>query len=389
MTQGAITHALKQCSDPGRALFARLGLLPGVPLTTRAVAALDGDASRAAQAVAELHERNLVTDARDTPGFHVVTTAARPVSESKAAELPTDERDAARTRLLDYHLAASADAARTLHPDRRQLEATGRGPGVPAVQFADTGEALLWSLAELPAAMADIRHCAGTREGWRSAAVLADCLWSCSLRVDIDAEVREAHRLALDAALLYAGPDADGADVVGRMLTSTGLLECWHDPALSLRLLRQAEEHHRIHGRALEAACAVHYQARTLAVLGRSEDADTAFLHAIRLCHIAGDHRTAGLAHLERARAAYNAGRNTHATAYGLTARHLLAQARDDFNTALADHCCGRALLAARSPEEARPHLVEALAGLRRAGDTKHIDAVLADLAACGHAADD
>ncbi|OPC76797.1 hypothetical protein B4N89_45825 [Embleya scabrispora] len=383
MTPSAITHALNQCSDPGRALFARLGLLPGVPLTTRAVAALDGDASRAAQAVAELHERDLVTDARDTPGFHVVTTAARPVSESKAAELPTEERDAARTRLLDYHLAASADAARTLHPERRQLEATGRGPGVPAVQFADTGEALLWSLAELPAVMADIRHCAGTREGWRSAAVLADCLWSCALRVDIDAEVREAHRLALDAARLYAGPDADGADVLGRMLTSSGLLESPHDPELSLRLLLQAEEHHRTHGRPREAACAVHYRARTHAKLGQDADADTTFLHAIRLCHTAGDHRTAGLAYLERALAAYAAGRNVHAAAYGTTARHLLAQARDVFNTALADHCCGRALLAADAPEEARPHLVEALTGLRRAGDTKHIDAVLADLAAC------
>lgn len=388
MTHGAITHALNRCSDPGRALFARLGLLPDVPFTTRAIAALDGDASRAAQALAELHEHDLVTTARNTPGLHVLTAAARPVSKAEAAALSSEESDAARTRLLDYHLAASADAAQVLHSGRRQLEANGRGPGVPAVQFPDVGAALLWFLAELPALIATIRHYAGRRDGWRCAAVLADGLWSFSLRVDVDAQVREAHRLALDGALLFAGPDADGTDVVGRMLTSSGLLECRHNPQLSLRLLRQAEDHHRIHGRPFEAACTVHYRARTHAVLGQDEDADTAFLHAIRLCHDLGDHRTAGLAHLERARAEYDGGRHVHAAAYATTARYILAEARDDLNTALADHVCGRALLAAGSPEEALPHLTEALAGLRRAADTKHTDAVLADLVACGHGAD-
>lgn len=165
MTHGAITHALDPCSEPSWVLFARLGLLLSSPLTARTVAALatPPEPRRPAPPCAS-------TVSSPTHKALRASTSSRPVPCPPArARAPERSADKTRNRagLLEYHLVVSSDAARALHPGRRQLETAGRGPRVPAARFADTDEALLWFLAELPAVIADVRHCAGRRDGWR------------------------------------------------------------------------------------------------------------------------------------------------------------------------------------------------------------------------------
>lgn len=180
--------SLRTLTDPGRALFRRLGLIPTPDFDAHAVAALTGtDPATTTHLLEDLVDHNLLLSL--APGRYRLHDLLRAHARTQAARDLAVDRDAAVGRLLDYyqHTATRADARIA-----RSRRATPAGP-VPAHAPAldDPEAALAWLRAERPNLCASLDYAADRSWDDRVIALSAglagllcmDGPWSEALRV--------------------------------------------------------------------------------------------------------------------------------------------------------------------------------------------------------------
>jgi transcriptional regulator with XRE-family HTH domain/tetratricopeptide (TPR) repeat protein len=147
-------------------LFRRLGLHPGTDIDRYAAAALDGtDLAGARRRLEGLYEQYLLTE--PAPGWYRMHDLIREHARALACRLdPSDDREQATGRLLDYYQHAAAGAQALLARQARGVPAHAAG-AVPADVPALAGreQAPAWARAErtsLPACL-DQATAAGQR----------------------------------------------------------------------------------------------------------------------------------------------------------------------------------------------------------------------------------
>jgi tetratricopeptide (TPR) repeat protein len=130
-------------------LFRRLALHPGTDIGPYAAAALDGTGLAAARRGLEgLYEQYLLTE--PAPGRYRMHDLTREHARALASRLdPSDDREQATGRLLDYYQHAAARAQALLARQTRGVPAPAAGAAPAAVPvMASREQALAWARAE-------------------------------------------------------------------------------------------------------------------------------------------------------------------------------------------------------------------------------------------------
>ena len=189
--------------EAGR-LFRRLGLLPSpAGLAVPAAAALAGvpepELEPLVDALARLHLVWVTEQSRLAAHDLLLEYAAQLAAEHDEPA----ERDAAARRLLHFYLAAADRASADLNgPPRLGLPRDPAPPGVPAVEFADHGQARQWLDAEWPNLVAAVRAAAAAgwdRLAWQLAHALHHVMrlqappaqWESIVRIGLEAARRD------------------------------------------------------------------------------------------------------------------------------------------------------------------------------------------------------
>ncbi|GAA1294147.1 ATP-binding protein [Saccharothrix xinjiangensis] len=143
-----LSWSLRHLTEHQRTLFALLGIAPGPDTTPPAVAALTQLAETAARrALTALEEASLLE--RRPGGRYAMHDLIRAYATDTAhTTLPEHVRDAALTRVGDFHLHTAHTAARLLHPHRTLLSPEPPAPGMHPHPLPDTAAALAWLQAE-------------------------------------------------------------------------------------------------------------------------------------------------------------------------------------------------------------------------------------------------
>ncbi|WP_245923562.1 AfsR/SARP family transcriptional regulator [Paractinoplanes atraurantiacus] len=125
-------------------MFRLVALHPGPDLSVAAAAALAGtEPAVARMLLRRLTDAHLV--AEDRPGRFVLHDLVRAYAKETAGRVdPAQERDAAVTRLLDFYLHSSRNAAQTQYPYRRPVMVGPPPPGISALHFPDAPAAIAW-----------------------------------------------------------------------------------------------------------------------------------------------------------------------------------------------------------------------------------------------------
>jgi len=140
-----------------RALFRRLGVLPGPDVDAYAAAALvDCDPDAGARLLENLVDHHLLL--ADTPGRYRLHDLLRVHAETLVAGDPVDERDAALHRLLDHYQYTADRAERLvgLFPSRTGSDQANAPAYVP--DLADATAAWAWLRAQRANLLAAIEH---------------------------------------------------------------------------------------------------------------------------------------------------------------------------------------------------------------------------------------
>ncbi|MEV4351251.1 NB-ARC domain-containing protein, partial [Actinoplanes sp. NPDC049596] len=129
-------------------MFRLIALHPGPDLSIAAAAALAGTEGALARVLLRrLTDAHLIDEHR--PGRFVLHDLVRTYAKETAGRVdPAAERDAAVTRLLDFYLHSSGNAAQTQYPYRRPVMVGPPPPGVHGFSFADPPAAIAWLDAE-------------------------------------------------------------------------------------------------------------------------------------------------------------------------------------------------------------------------------------------------
>jgi tetratricopeptide (TPR) repeat protein/transcriptional regulator with XRE-family HTH domain len=133
-------------SEEQQRLFRRLGLHPGSEVDVYAAAALDGiDLGQARRGLEDLYDRHLLTE--PVAGRYRLHDLIREHAGSLGSRIdPTEERDAATQRLLDYYQHAAVRADVLLSRVSRPAPVTADGTEPAAVRaLATPEEALTWA----------------------------------------------------------------------------------------------------------------------------------------------------------------------------------------------------------------------------------------------------
>ncbi|MFF2651434.1 NB-ARC domain-containing protein [Streptomyces sp. NPDC058045] len=287
--------------EESRALYRRMGLLPGErhDLTLLAALARDGvgprdtgDAAESAvyeSAVYTLVEANLLVETG--PGTYRFHDVVQPHARRLGEELePADRREQALRRFVDWCLSTAASAESILTPSHRLPGHDLPAQAAPATPLDGPEAALTWLDTHRNGLMSAIRHSA--QVGWHSSCWrLTDLLWPLFLRLRPTEMWIEAHRLGLEAAR-----SSGSREGVGRMLTSG---------AIGLRNACRYAEAADWYRQALELALAdgdLRQQAQALSGLGHVSLLDgqlagarAHFEHALRLRESIGYRRGAAL----------------------------------------------------------------------------------------------
>ncbi|GAB2994216.1 ATP-binding protein [Saccharothrix stipae] len=143
-----LSWSLRQLTEHQRTLFALLGIAPGPDTTLPAVAALTQLAETAARrALTTLEEASLVE--RRPGGRYAMHDLVRAYAADTAhTTLPEHVREAALTRIMDFHLHTAHTADRLLNPHRELLSPEPPAPGVHPHPLPDTDAAPTWLQAE-------------------------------------------------------------------------------------------------------------------------------------------------------------------------------------------------------------------------------------------------
>lgn len=142
-----LSWSLHRLTDDQRTLFGLLGVAPGTDTTLPAVAALTGlHPARARKALSALEEASLVE--RRPHGRYEMHDLVRAYAATVARDLPRDLREAALTRVVDFHLETAHLADRLLNPTRPLVPPDPPAPGVRPHELPDLAAALAWLNAE-------------------------------------------------------------------------------------------------------------------------------------------------------------------------------------------------------------------------------------------------
>ncbi|MFG1991074.1 BTAD domain-containing putative transcriptional regulator [Actinoplanes sp. NPDC048988] len=125
-------------------MFRLAALHPGPDLSVAAAAALAGTEPPVARMLLRrLTDAHLIAEHR--PGRFLQHDLVRAYAKETAGRVdPAQERDAAVTRLLDFYLHSSRNAAQAQTPYRRPVMVGPPPPGISAVHFADMRAATAW-----------------------------------------------------------------------------------------------------------------------------------------------------------------------------------------------------------------------------------------------------
>jgi tetratricopeptide (TPR) repeat protein len=203
--------AYAQLPQPAARLYRALGACPvGFFDRHLAAAVLAGTPREAERQLALLAGRSLLADQGGAYRFHDLV---RLHAQQHAERAEAAEREAVRTRLVDYYLSATTRAEELLTPSRRCLDRTYTASPPPA-PFTDPAGALAWLEAQRANLMALLRYYASQSldtNVWQ----LSDAMWPIWLRLRYPADRLEAQSLGLAAARACGHDHA-----VGRFLTS-------------------------------------------------------------------------------------------------------------------------------------------------------------------------
>lgn len=317
-----------------------LGMHPGPDISAAAAASLAGlPGAQTARLLTELVGASvIVQDAADRYALHDLV---RLYAGEQTALIDGDaEREAATGRMLDHYLHTGAAAARLLSPGGEPISADPPSPGTAPEQLADHQAAMCW----------------------------------------FDAE----HRVLIAAAghAAAAGQDAR-AWAIAWVLQDYFYYRChWEDQmAVSMTALAAAD---RL-GDATLRARSLHYLAWAALWLGRDDDADTHFRHALDLFCQLGDRAWRAHVHLGLTRLLYRQGQPARAAGQARQALELYTAAghRAGQANALAEigWCVGQL----GDFEQALAQFRHALALCRRAGDRQIEAGTLAGLGYVRH----
>ncbi|WP_033434943.1 ATP-binding protein, partial [Saccharothrix syringae] len=143
-----LSWSLRHLTEQQRTLFALLGITPGPDTTLSAVAALTQLAETAARrALTALEEASLLE--RRPGGRYAMHDLVRAYAADTAhTTLPEHVREAALTRVADFHLHTAHAADRFLAPHDTLVRPEPPAPGVHPHPLPDTAAALAWLDAE-------------------------------------------------------------------------------------------------------------------------------------------------------------------------------------------------------------------------------------------------
>jgi tetratricopeptide (TPR) repeat protein len=293
----------------------------------------------------------------------------------------TDERAAAITRVVGWHLARAVAADIVINPGRWRLNPMYEQVRISSPAFKGPPEALRWLESELPGLMAAVEaaHAEGLYEkAWQ----LCEAMWSLFAYRKYFRYWIDAHCLGLASAQACGDRRAEA-----RMRVQLGLAylnlsrqeQARKEFTHALMLARQ--EGHRI-----GEATALENVGLTDLSLGRPEQAIGAFIAAREIFLQIGEPR--GVLGLTRhiGEAHRDAGRHDEAVRHLLDARGMSAALPDPYNEARCLTGLGQAYLKAGQPDPAVRVLTEALSIMVRLGgryEQARIRVALADGLLC------
>jgi tetratricopeptide (TPR) repeat protein/transcriptional regulator with XRE-family HTH domain len=164
---------------PAARMFRLLGLHPGPDTSAAAAASLAGiPADQARQALAELHDANLLTE--PVPRRYACHDLLRRyAAELAEAGVSPEERQAAIHRMLDHYLHTARKAARVVYPNLEETAVAPPRAGVVPEHVADYEQAMAWFAAEhrvLLAAVAKAADAGLDIHAWQLSAALTTFL---------------------------------------------------------------------------------------------------------------------------------------------------------------------------------------------------------------------
>jgi tetratricopeptide (TPR) repeat protein/DNA-binding XRE family transcriptional regulator len=336
--RAALACSYKHLSADAARMFRLLGVHPGPDISIPAAASLAGmPIPQTAHVVARLADACLIC--QDAVGRYGLHDLVRLYAAEQVALVDSDaERQAAAGRMLDHYLHTACAAARLLRPASEPISVDPPSPGTAPEHLADRRAAMCWFEAEHRVLIAAAGHGVTAGQDARALAIawtLADFFYYQSHWY----EQLTAATIALDAAVRLGD------------------------------LTLQARSHH--------------YLAWATLWLGRYDDADSHFRHALEVFGRVGDTVWQAHAHLGLARLLYRQAQLARAAGQARQALDLYTAAGHVAGQADASGSLGWYLGQLGEYERALAHGLQALALCRETGD-REIEAGTLD--GLGHA---
>ncbi len=200
------TEAYRECDEPARLLYRRLGLHPGSSFTPHVAAAAAGiSLEEASELLGALRRANLIEGRGERFRFHdLLRIHARQAAEAEEAD---EQREAAVRRIVDFYVGASQAMDFAIIPVRLRLSEPSLLPLPDGPCFGSTAAALDWFDAERANLLAVLRA-AAAREWDVSAWRIGEALWLPYHNRKHYGEAIEVYSLAANAAARAGNDEA-------------------------------------------------------------------------------------------------------------------------------------------------------------------------------------
>jgi tetratricopeptide (TPR) repeat protein len=322
--RAALGCSYDHLGDAAARMLRLLAMHPGPDISAPAAASLAGLAGpQAGRQLAELADASLIC--QDGAGRYALHDLVRLYAAEQANLTDGDaERDAATCRMLDHYLHTGHAAARLLRPCGEPVSLDPASPGTAPEHVADNRAAMSWFEAEHRILIAAVGHA------------------------------------------VTAGQDARAWSIAWVLQDYFYYRDHWHDQlAVETTALAAAI---RLGDLALQAR-SLHYLAWAALWLGRHDDADSQFRHALDLFGQAGDPVWQAHGHLGLTRLLYRQGQPGRAAGHARQALELYTAAGHEAGRAGALASLGWYRCQLGDYEQAIAQFRQALVLCRRAGD--------------------
>ncbi|KOV87623.1 hypothetical protein ADL03_06585 [Nocardia sp. NRRL S-836] len=155
-----LSWSLRHLIDTQRTVFALLGIAPGPDTTPPAAAALTGVPDRLARRTLSVLENASLLERRPGGRYVMHDLVRRYAADTAYTTLSAHMREAALTRLEDFHLHTAHAADRLLHPHDTLVRPEPPAPGVHPHPLPDAAAAASWLEAEHATLLATQRSAA-------------------------------------------------------------------------------------------------------------------------------------------------------------------------------------------------------------------------------------